>query len=128
MRRLTPEESLDETSRALPTSRASVPPPEPSPLLSHHFHADGGTAVLASLADTSLQRLLDIFLTRHHDVEFCGFLHRPTTDMATLTAQSPFLVASIASLTALYIDNDEFNGTMERPRPLLYPNSLPRRL
>lgn len=54
-----------------------------------------------------LQRLLDIFFTRHHDVELCSFLHKPTTDMATLSVHAPFLVASIISLSALYISEDE---------------------
>ena len=54
-----------------------------------------------------LQRLLNIFLARHHDVELCSFLHKPTTDISILWAQSPLLVTSILSLSALYISENE---------------------
>lgn len=54
-----------------------------------------------------LQRLLDIFLSRHHDVELCSFLHRPSLDISTLIVRSPLLVTSIMSLSALYIPDNE---------------------
>ncbi|KAL1891842.1 hypothetical protein Sste5346_007386 [Sporothrix stenoceras] len=52
-------------------------------------------------------RLLDIFLERHHEVEFCAFLHKPTTTMAGLQKQAPVLAMAIASLAALYLTPDE---------------------
>ncbi|ERT03199.1 hypothetical protein HMPREF1624_01504 [Sporothrix schenckii ATCC 58251] len=53
------------------------------------------------------QRLLDIFFERHHEVEFCAFLHKPTTTMAGLRKQAPVLATAIASLAALYLTADE---------------------
>lgn len=49
------------------------------------------------------QLLLDIFLERHHEVEFCAFLHKPTTTMAGLHKKAPVLATAIASLAALYL-------------------------
>lgn len=57
-----------------------------------------------------LQRLLNIFLARHHDVELCSFLHKPSLDISVLAVRSPFLVSSIISLSALYVPEDEANG------------------
>lgn len=54
-----------------------------------------------------LQRLLKIFLTRHHDVELCSFLHKPSLDISVLAVRSPLLVTSIVSLAALYVSEDE---------------------
>lgn len=54
-----------------------------------------------------LQRLFNIFFERHHDAEFCSFLHKPSLDILTLHNQSPFLVASIVTLASLYITTDE---------------------
>ncbi|KFX92602.1 hypothetical protein V490_05297 [Pseudogymnoascus sp. VKM F-3557] len=54
-----------------------------------------------------LQRLLSIFLARHHDVELCSFLHKPSLDIFKLAVRSPFLVTSIISLSALYVPEDE---------------------
>jgi hypothetical protein len=56
-----------------------------------------------------LHRLLNIFLARHHDVELCSFLHKPSIDIVALSAQSPFLVSSILSLSALYLSDKEAN-------------------
>ncbi|KFY81838.1 hypothetical protein V500_11043 [Pseudogymnoascus sp. VKM F-4518 (FW-2643)] len=57
-----------------------------------------------------LQRLLSIFLSRHHDAELCSFLHKPSLDISVLAVRSPFLVTSIISLSALYIPEDEARG------------------
>jgi hypothetical protein len=54
-----------------------------------------------------LQRLLKIFLSRHHDVELCSFLHKPSLDVSILNVKSPLLMASIATLSALYLSNEE---------------------
>jgi hypothetical protein len=54
-----------------------------------------------------LQRLIQIFFNRHHEAEFCSFFHKPSLDIPTLHRRSPFLVASILSLSALYISADE---------------------
>lgn len=54
-----------------------------------------------------LQRLLGIFLARHHDAELCSFLHKPSLDMSMLAVRSPFLVTSLFSLSALYVPEDE---------------------
>ncbi|CAK7222613.1 hypothetical protein SCUCBS95973_004902 [Sporothrix curviconia] len=91
-------ESLDEPA-------AAVRRPLPQPALSPQERSAGAAAV-ASPGGLP-QKLLEIFLERHHDVEFCAFLHRPTTTMARLEAQSPFLAAAIASLAALYLDADD---------------------
>lgn len=74
----------------------SMPPSTSHSGINHNFPA-------AAL----LRRLLGIFFTCHHDVEFSSFLHKPTTDMVTLSAQAPFLACSIISLSALYISDDE---------------------
>lgn len=58
-------------------------------------------------AASLLERLLSIFFARHHDVELCSFLHKPTTDLVDLSAQSPFLVSAIISLSTLYISDSE---------------------
>lgn len=50
-----------------------------------------------------LNRSFDIFFARHHDVELCSFMHKPTLDISALRNRSPFLVASIISLASLYI-------------------------
>ncbi len=52
-----------------------------------------------------VQRLLDLFYLLHHDVEFCSFIHRHSFDLRQ--PQSPFLIASIIALSALYIYDDE---------------------
>lgn len=57
--------------------------------------------------DPLIQRLLNIFLTRHHDVEFCSFFHKPSINVSELSVKSPFLVASILSLSSLYIPENE---------------------
>jgi len=54
-----------------------------------------------------LQRLFQIFFDRHHEAEFCSFLHKPSLDIPTLHARSPLLVTSIISLAALYIPAHE---------------------
>lgn len=54
-----------------------------------------------------LQRLFRIFIVRHHDVELCSFLHKPTTNISILCGQSPLLVTSILSLSAIYISENE---------------------
>jgi hypothetical protein len=52
-----------------------------------------------------VQRLLGLFYRLHHDIEFCSFLHRHSFDLRQ--PQSPFLIASIIALSALYISDDE---------------------
>ena len=69
-----------------------------------HAASDSGSALPAVRL---LQRLLSIFLARHHDVELCSFLHKPSLDISMLAARSPFLVTSIISLSALYTTEDE---------------------
>ncbi|PMD43537.1 hypothetical protein L207DRAFT_564199 [Hyaloscypha variabilis F] len=54
-----------------------------------------------------LERLFEIFFARHHEVELCSFLHKPSLDMPTLHNRSPVLVASVLSLAALYLSTDE---------------------
>lgn len=54
-----------------------------------------------------LERLFRIFLNRHHEAEFCSFLHKPSLDVTTLYLRSPCLVTSIISLAALYVPNHE---------------------
>ncbi|KAH8820145.1 fungal-specific transcription factor domain-containing protein [Xylogone sp. PMI_703] len=56
---------------------------------------------------TLLQRCLDIFLARHHDVELCSFFHKPSLDMSHLTTKAPFLLTAIISLATLYISDNE---------------------
>ncbi|CAK7198327.1 hypothetical protein SEUCBS139899_000987 [Sporothrix eucalyptigena] len=91
--------------------------PEVSPTEQHvqtaHFSSqtavspDGTSSVISTGRPALPPRLLDIFYERHHDVEFCGFLHKPTTTMAGLEAKAPFLATAIASLGALYLENDD---------------------
>jgi hypothetical protein len=54
-----------------------------------------------------LQRLFDIFFARHHEPELCSFFHKPSLDIPTLRGRSPLLVASVLSLSALYLSADE---------------------
>ena len=54
-----------------------------------------------------LQKLFRIFLERHHDVELCSFLHKPSQDIATLGSKSPLLVNAIITLSALYVSDEE---------------------
>lgn len=54
---------------------------------------------------TKVQRLLELFYRLHLDVEFCSFLHRHSFDLRR--PQSPFLIASIIALSALYIPDLE---------------------
>jgi hypothetical protein len=54
-----------------------------------------------------LQRLFDIFLARHHDVEFCSFFHKPSLDVAALYGSDSFLVNSVCALAALYVSSQE---------------------
>ena len=54
-----------------------------------------------------LQRLFDIFFARHHEAELCSFFHKPSLDIPTLRGRSPLLVASVLSLSALYLSADE---------------------
>lgn len=76
------------------------------PILDGPVHGDGDSAFVLPEAHL-LQRLLGIFLARHHDGELCSFLHKPSLDMSVLAVRSPFLVTSIMSLSALYIPEDE---------------------
>ncbi len=93
-------ESLDfSLVVSTPEIRKSIEPTVPPTALSsvgHNFPNDD-----------LLQRLLNIFFARHHDVEFCSFLHKPTTNIVTLSSQAPFLVASIISISALYISDQD---------------------
>ena len=54
-----------------------------------------------------LQLLLNIFLSRHHDVELCSFLHKPSLDVSILSVKSLLLMTSIATLSALYLSDEE---------------------
>jgi hypothetical protein len=54
-----------------------------------------------------LNRLVDIFFDRHHEVEFCSFLHKASFDPEVLCRRPPFLMTSIITLTALYIEENE---------------------
>jgi hypothetical protein len=54
-----------------------------------------------------LQLLFQIFFDRHHDAEFCSFIHIASLDVPTLYSQSPVLVMSVMSLSALYISAHE---------------------
>jgi hypothetical protein len=76
------------------------------PILDGPVLGDGNSACVLPEAHL-LQRLLGIFLARHHDGELCSFLHKPSLDMSVLAVRSPFLVTSIMSLSALYIPEDE---------------------
>ncbi|KAK0760454.1 hypothetical protein N5P37_006648, partial [Trichoderma harzianum] len=64
-----------------------------------------GSYILLSLAQ--LERLFKIFLDRHHDVELCSFLHKPTQDVTALSSKSQLLVTAIITLSALYISDNE---------------------
>jgi hypothetical protein len=61
-------------------------------------------------ASSQIERLSQIFLNRHHDVELCSFLHKPSLDIAVLYTRSPLLVTAIFSLSALYISENEAKG------------------
>jgi hypothetical protein len=63
--------------------------------------------VLTLPAPHLLQRLIDLFLRRHHDVEFCSFFHKPSLDIPDLSVRSPLLVASVICLAALYVPDNE---------------------
>lgn len=54
-----------------------------------------------------LERALDIFLVRHHDVEFCSFLHQPTVTAEWLASERLFLSQSLIALSALYMTEQE---------------------
>ncbi|MCJ1311653.1 hypothetical protein MMC25_005326 [Agyrium rufum] len=54
-----------------------------------------------------LERLCHMFFSRHHDAELCSFFHKPSLDLPTLRDRSPFLVASVLSLGALYLPANE---------------------
>lgn len=54
-----------------------------------------------------VERLLQLFMEKHHDVELCSFFHKPSLDIPTLHSRSPLLVASVFSLAALYVPTDE---------------------
>lgn len=90
---------LSDTS-SLAGVRESIPPPIPAPAATSSISHAFPDAPL-------LHRLLNIFYARHHGVEFCSFLHQPTTEITTLSVEAPFLVASIISLSALYIPKIE---------------------
>ncbi|KAL7905189.1 hypothetical protein GGI35DRAFT_141656 [Trichoderma velutinum] len=61
-----------------------------------------------SFPDTpQLNRLIDIFFSRHHDVKLCSLFHKPSWDVVLLRERSPFLVTSIVALSALYIPENE---------------------
>lgn len=62
-----------------------------------------------------LQRLLDIFWTRHHHVEFCGFIHRPSFEEAVLHPSNAFLLNSILSLSSIYISDEEAKNGFGAP-------------
>ncbi|CAK7211293.1 hypothetical protein SBRCBS47491_001074 [Sporothrix bragantina] len=100
--------SWGEPAAAVPERQpGSSTPAILSPTGSGGGRSASTSAVSVANATNFPQKLLDIFYERHHDVEFCSFLHRPTTTMAGLEAQSPFLAAAIASLAALHLDEDE---------------------
>ncbi|KAL7786509.1 hypothetical protein V8C43DRAFT_131774 [Trichoderma afarasin] len=54
-----------------------------------------------------LERLIDIFFSRHHDVELCSLFHKPSWDVLLLRERSPFLITSIMALSALYVPEVE---------------------
>lgn len=54
-----------------------------------------------------VERLFQIFFKRHHEAEFCAFLHKPSLDIHALYTRSPALVTSIISLGALYVSDHE---------------------
>lgn len=54
-----------------------------------------------------LRRLVEVFFTRHHDVELCSFLHKPSLDSSVRNPRVHFLLASIVALGALYISDSE---------------------
>jgi hypothetical protein len=54
-----------------------------------------------------LDRLIDIFFSRHHDVELCSLFHKPSWDVLLLRERSPFLITSIIALSALYVPETE---------------------
>lgn len=76
------------------------------PILNGRVHAGSNSACVLPKAPL-LQRLLKIFLARHHDVELCSFLHKPSLDISVLAVRSPLLVTSIISLAALYVPENE---------------------
>lgn len=85
---------------------------EPTPVktyeslqLKNTLENNSGSCILLSLPQ--LERLFKIFLDRHHDVELCSFLHKPTQDVAALSSKSQLLVTAIITLSALYISDDE---------------------
>lgn len=85
---------------------------EPTPVKTYEtlqlkspLETDSGSCILLSLPQ--LERLFKIFLGRHHDVELCSFLHKPTQDVAALSSKSQLLVTAIITLSALYISDDE---------------------
>jgi len=62
-----------------------------------------------------LQRLFDLFLAKHHDVELCSFFHKPSLDVAALYGSDSFLVNSVCALAALYIPQEEANREYGHP-------------
>jgi hypothetical protein len=52
-----------------------------------------------------LRHLLQTFYDRHHDVEFCSFIHKPSFDIEQCS--SPFFMAALISLSSLYHSDEE---------------------
>ena len=76
------------------------------------FEQINGDRLVPSSNDTSkepgrLRRLYEIFLARHHDVEFCSFFHKPSVDLSKLYRSDSFLLHAVCSLAALYLQQEE---------------------
>ena len=50
---------------------------------------------------------LDIFLARHHAIEFCSFLHTASLDVKQIVFQHAFMAYSIIALSSLYMTEED---------------------